>query len=393
VFLRYKYCERTLNRAFVSSQHRGTDFSFLLVTMSVVVSETPPAVLVVVLDDSPGTALSDVDMMAVGVVAPAASTGVGGLAAASAVDGVAAVDDTAPAKLPKEVQDVLDEVAERAKCQICFDMCMPPFRGCTSGHNYCNTCLPKLKKCPLCKSKKLDCRQLGLENIASSMKWPCNLAEMGCTEILRLEDFNKHAAVCCFRADKYCPYANCEDHIMPQPEAFRKHMVEKHKNRDLCIESGAESTRILMKAVLTDYKGEKLGKNAVQESHSMFRIGGVVFTLSTIETFDSVSFKSSVVHDRATNKDRYICHRQFSDLVAPDSNFKYCFSVPVVSVTERASLKRKTDATDKGRSELFDFFSVKKSNLEPFAKRMKNKETDVEVNAVMYNVRIQKVKP
>jgi hypothetical protein len=348
--------------------------------MSVVVGETSPTVVVVVLDDSPMKSPSDV-----------ACKGVGG-GGASADEGAVAVKETAPTKLPKEVQDVLDELAERAKCQICFDMCMPPFQGCTNGHNYCNICLPKLKKCPLCPSKKLDCRQLGLENIASSMKWPCNLADMGCTEILKLEDFNKHAAVCSFRSDKYCPYANCEDLIMPQPEAFRKHMVEKHKNRDLCIESGADSTRILMKVVLTDYKGEKMSKNAVQESHSMFRIGGVVFTLSTIETFDSVSFKSSVVHETANNKDRYVCHRQFSDLVV-DSNFKYCFSVPVVSVTERANLKRKACGAGKNMSDLFDFFSVKKGNLEPFAKKMKNKDTNVEVNAVMYNVRIQKVKP
>jgi len=270
---------------------------------------------------------------------------------------------------------------------------MPPFQGCTNGHNYCNICLPKLKKCPLCPSKKLDCRQLGLENIASSMKWPCNLADMGCTEILKLEDFNKHAAVCSFRADKYCPYGDCEELIMPQPDAFRKHMMEKHKNRDLCIESGVDSTRILLKVVLTDYKGEKKSKNAVHEGHIMFRMGGVVFTLSTIETFDSVSFKSSMVHDTPNNKDLYVCHRQFSNLAAPDSNLKYCFSVPVVSVTERANLKRKACGAEKNMSELFDFFSVKKSNLEPFAKKMKNKDTNDEVNAVMYNVRIQKVKP
>jgi hypothetical protein len=76
-----------------------------------------------------------------------------------------------------------------------------------------------------------------------------------------------------------------------------------------------------------------------------------------------------------------------------DSNFKYCFSVPVVSVTERANLKRKACGAEKNMSDLFDFFSVKKGNLEPFAKKMKNKDTNVEVNAVMYNVRIQKVKP
>ena len=309
---------------------------------------------------------------------------------AGVVGGVAGVAN-APDKIPQEVQDVLNEVAERAKCQICFDMCMPPFHGCTSGHNYCNVCLPKLKKCPLCPSKKLDCRQLGLENIASTMKWPCNMAELGCTKILKLEEFNQHAAVCCFRADKYCPYSSCQDHIMPRGESFRKHMVDKHKNKDVCIESEAENTRIVMKAVLTDYKNEKISKQCVQESHSMFRIGGVVFTLSTIETFDSISFKSCVVLDKENTKDRYLCHRKFSDLSTPDSNFNYCFTVPVVSITERANLKRKSCGGNRDMSEMFDFFSIKKSNLEPFAKKVKNHDNNTEVNAVMYHVRIQKI--
>jgi hypothetical protein len=289
--------------------------------------------------------------------------------------------------LPADVKNVLIELEEYAKCLVCFDMCQSPFLGCANGHNFCNKCIPKLLKCAICSSKKLCYRQLGLENIANKKDWPCNFASLGCKSIMKLSEIKAHAEVCRYQQYRCCPFSSCEDKIMLQPEAFLQHMIQVHKHNEIVIKSPVERTRILMKFALNDYKRDKICKKTVNESHNIFRINGVLFSFTTIETFDDISFMSSVILEQGARSDKYTCTREFS---RDNTQDKYVFMNPVMDMAKRASLKRKSADTNKESEDVFDFFSIKKAHLKPFAQKLSHNNKELDITGIQYHVKLHK---
>ncbi|PSN32493.1 E3 ubiquitin-protein ligase SIAH1 [Blattella germanica] len=46
----------------------------------------------------------------------------------------------------------------------------PPITMCTNGHNVCSKCRPRLFKCPICRGKLLDIRNISMEKVAESIR-------------------------------------------------------------------------------------------------------------------------------------------------------------------------------------------------------------------------------
>jgi hypothetical protein len=237
-----------------------------------------------------------------------------------------------------EINTVVSELDTWMNCPCCFNMISLPFLGCPNGHIVCNDCLPKVQQCPSCRNKKLDCRQLGMENIASKKSWPCNLAHMGCKHVMKMDKFQEHTKKCKFVATQCCPFGQCSDEIMMQPEDIIQHMKDVHDMAVEKISSSRQNTNIKIKFEIRDYKKKKMDKKTLKESSRLFEIDETLFFLSVIETEKNVSFRSTVIAPSSKIDDKYVFHREFTEVLSRE---RHTIVEPIKDISERAGMKRK----------------------------------------------------
>jgi E3 ubiquitin-protein ligase SIAH1 len=96
-------------------------------------------------------------------------------------------------------------VLKDLKCPVCMEYMVPPIKLCTNGHNICSSCTDRVQCCPTCRAEMLETRNLFLENIAISQKYPCANRQRGCLELSSIELIAKHHAVCVYGKIK-CPF-------------------------------------------------------------------------------------------------------------------------------------------------------------------------------------------
>ncbi|CAD6195424.1 unnamed protein product [Caenorhabditis auriculariae] len=113
--------------------------------------------------------------------------------------------------VPSENCDSNAEVLAVFECPVCLEYMLPPYLQCQSGHLVCSNCRPKLQCCPTCRGPTPSVRNLGLEKIANTMRFPCKFASSGCTHIFFHYEKIEHEELCEFRP--YCcpcPGASCK---------------------------------------------------------------------------------------------------------------------------------------------------------------------------------------
>lgn len=103
------------------------------------------------------------------------------------------------------------EVLSVFECPVCLEYMLPPYLQCHSGHLVCGNCRPKLQCCPTCRGPTPNVRNLGLEKIANTVRFPCKFANSGCVMFFVHTDKVEHEETCEFRP--YCcpcPGASCK---------------------------------------------------------------------------------------------------------------------------------------------------------------------------------------
>ena len=91
------------------------------------------------------------------------------------------------------------------KCPVCMEYLVPPIKLCTNGHSICSKCKKSIQCCPTCRANFTEIRNMVLENIARSQKYPCANRWRGCLELFSIEQIAKHHAACVYGKLK-CPF-------------------------------------------------------------------------------------------------------------------------------------------------------------------------------------------
>jgi E3 ubiquitin-protein ligase SIAH1 len=125
----------------------------------------------------------------------------------------------------------LDEALLRElECPVCMEYMVPPINLCTNGHNVCNKCRKSVKCCPTCRAKFSKTRNLAVENIARSQKYPCANRQRGCIELFSIEHIAKHQTLCVYGKIK-CPlhlFRKCS--WKGQKNDLKEHVKTTHSN-------------------------------------------------------------------------------------------------------------------------------------------------------------------
>lgn len=120
------------------------------------------------------------------------------------------------------------DLAVLFECPVCFDYVLPPIYQCDSGHLICTSCRPKLTCCPSCRGNLGSVRNLAMEKVAETVKFPCKYASSGC--ILRMLHNEKrcHEEVCEYRPYSCpCPGTSCKWQGML--DSVLDHLLTVHK--------------------------------------------------------------------------------------------------------------------------------------------------------------------
>ncbi|PSN29638.1 hypothetical protein C0J52_27485 [Blattella germanica] len=131
--------------------------------------------------------------------------------------------------------DPLPEVLlEQIECPICLQYMIPPIEMCLNGHNICKDCRHNIEKCPVCREKLADIRNLTAESMSRLITHPCVNKKFGCTGHFLLYFKEKHEKTCLFRPI-VCPFWICEKEgtCLETQEHFKNdHLVFDEKVKD-----------------------------------------------------------------------------------------------------------------------------------------------------------------
>jgi hypothetical protein len=82
----------------------------------------------------------------------------------------------------------------------------PPIKLCVNGHKICENCRVIVHQCPTCGQGLIHERNLGLEDLARRVKYPCKYRSYGCTEMFDHDEIEGHQMNCLHIPQK-CPVA------------------------------------------------------------------------------------------------------------------------------------------------------------------------------------------
>jgi len=102
-------------------------------------------------------------------------------------------------------RDFNDALLKEMECPVCMDYMVPPIKMCTNGHNICSKCRGRVTFCPTCRAEFSEIRNVALEHIARSQKYPCANRQHGCLELFSIEHIAEHHTVCVYGKIK-CPF-------------------------------------------------------------------------------------------------------------------------------------------------------------------------------------------
>ena len=103
------------------------------------------------------------------------------------------------------------DLAALFECPVCFDYVLPPIYQCESGHLICNTCKERVQCCPSCRGRLGTVRNLAMEKVAETVKFPCKYGSNGCTMRLLHTEKRIHETSCERRPYACpCPGTSCK---------------------------------------------------------------------------------------------------------------------------------------------------------------------------------------
>lgn len=115
------------------------------------------------------------------------------------------------------------------ECPVCMDYVLPPIYQCSNGHLLCSNCRPRLANCPTCRGELGNIRNLGLEQVAMMVEFPCKHVSTGCKEKFLASKKEDHEETCEFRPYSCpCPGASCV--WQGKLNGVMKHLESSHKS-------------------------------------------------------------------------------------------------------------------------------------------------------------------
>ncbi|XP_030764222.1 uncharacterized protein LOC115888598 [Sitophilus oryzae] len=129
------------------------------------------------------------------------------------------------------------------ECPVCKSFMKPPIYQCQSGHSICNTCKPRLEKCPTCRAPFGMTRNYSLEGLTAGVSYPCIYHDLGCMMSLSPAEISRHEAVCPYKPYN-CPLPQCT--MSGSHDIITNHLQEFHSDHVVVSDSHgyAESFRL-----------------------------------------------------------------------------------------------------------------------------------------------------
>ena len=117
-------------------------------------------------------------------------------------------------ELPPVAQNLTpltNDLAALFECPVCFETALPPIYQCPAGHLVCHHCRPKVRgTCPQCRQPLGNIRNRAMEQVASTVEFPCKYKINGCPETLNYKSKSEHEENCEYRPYMCpCPGASC----------------------------------------------------------------------------------------------------------------------------------------------------------------------------------------
>lgn len=131
------------------------------------------------------------------------------------------------------IKDVNDGLLQALQCPSCKYYMVPPISFCENGHNICNKCRLKVKKCVICQEPHLRGTNLALEAVSRQVAYPCIYKSNGCQNSLPVHLILDHQETCHFCSFS-CPFVlmgrkTCS--WKGPVSGMRDHILEKHKDK------------------------------------------------------------------------------------------------------------------------------------------------------------------
>lgn len=82
---------------------------------------------------------------------------------------------------------------------MCFGSVLPPIFQCYNGHLLCNSCRPRVTRCPTCRGPLGHIPNLAMDRVADSVLFPCRYAYQGCTATVLHRGKAAHEELCDFQ--------------------------------------------------------------------------------------------------------------------------------------------------------------------------------------------------
>jgi len=126
---------------------------------------------------------------------------------------------------------ITNDLAQLFECPVCFETALPPIFQCPAGHLICNHCKHKVRgTCPQCRSALGNIRNRAMEQVASTVSFPCKYKTNGCIEILDYKSKLVHEENCEFRPYMCpCPGASCRKPCSTLSDVMY-HLTTAHKS-------------------------------------------------------------------------------------------------------------------------------------------------------------------
>ncbi|CAH0549507.1 unnamed protein product [Brassicogethes aeneus] len=129
--------------------------------------------------------------------------------------------DLKPAEIDNNILKLLE-------CPVCMNSMRPPIFNCANGHSICILCKELINECPMCNEGWTTARNYLIENLTTTVKYPCRYSKLGCNEIDVDRQLKKHEETC--PSHNYqCPM-NCSK--TGNFEFILEHIMTEHGNAE-----------------------------------------------------------------------------------------------------------------------------------------------------------------
>lgn len=97
----------------------------------------------------------------------------------------------------------MDELIGEFVCKVCYGYMRPPIKMCENGHCHCIFCYNRVPSCPECRGKKIETRNIQLEELFGILSFPCSNAENGCSVVAKGPELIRHEYTCRYDGGTY----------------------------------------------------------------------------------------------------------------------------------------------------------------------------------------------